>query len=127
MRSARIHPKCTPRRRRVDRELGRFVSGVETLGLQARVHWIVVSDHGMAQLSGDRVIVLDDLVDLSDVEVLETGSMLTLNPAERRHRRESIVAPRTTSPSSGVPLDRSAGGVRAGWASAGAGHHRPGG
>ena len=65
---------------RVDDELGRLVAGVEVLGLQARVHWVVVSDHGMAQLSRERVIVLDDLVDVSAVDVIETGSMLTLNP-----------------------------------------------
>jgi predicted AlkP superfamily pyrophosphatase or phosphodiesterase len=65
---------------RVDHELGRLARGVEELGLQPRVHWIVVSDHGMAQLAGDRVIVLDDLIDVAAVDVLETGSMLTLNP-----------------------------------------------
>jgi predicted AlkP superfamily pyrophosphatase or phosphodiesterase len=63
----------------VDHELGRLVAGVEALGLQSRVHWIVVSDHGMAQLSGERVILLDDLVDISAVDVIEMGSMVTLN------------------------------------------------
>ena len=67
---------------RVDHELGRLVAGVETLGLQARVHWVVVSDHGMAQLSSERVIVLDDLLDVSTVEVVDIGSMVTLNPTD---------------------------------------------
>ena len=58
---------------RVDHELGRLVAGVETLGLQARVHWVVVSDHGMAQLSSERVIVLDDLLDVSTVEIVDIG------------------------------------------------------
>jgi predicted AlkP superfamily pyrophosphatase or phosphodiesterase len=65
---------------RVDRELGRLVERIDALGLQSRVHWVVVSDHGMAQLSGDRVIVLDDLLDLSTVDLVEVGTMLTLNP-----------------------------------------------
>ena len=112
---------------RVDRELGRLVSGVETLGLQARVHWIVVSDHGMAQLSGERVIVLDDLVDVSAVEVVETGSMLTLNPkggdagrvyASLRGRHPHLRVFRSS---------RSAVGLRAGWTPAGSGHRRAGG
>jgi predicted AlkP superfamily pyrophosphatase or phosphodiesterase len=64
---------------RVDRELGRLIEGTNALGLQSRVHWVVVSDHGMAQLSGDRVIVLDDLLDPSTVDIVEVGSVLTLN------------------------------------------------
>jgi len=64
---------------RVDRELSRLIEGTNALGLQPRVHWVVVSEHGMAQLSCDRVIVLDDLLDVSTVEVVEVGTMLTLN------------------------------------------------
>lgn len=65
---------------RVDHELGRLVNGVEALGLASRVHWIVVSDHGMAALSADRVIVLDDLVDPATVRVVDAGPWLTVNP-----------------------------------------------
>jgi predicted AlkP superfamily pyrophosphatase or phosphodiesterase len=65
---------------RLDHELGRLVDETTALGLQSRVHWIVVSDHGMAPLSGDRVIVLDDLLDVSTVDLVEVGTMLTLNP-----------------------------------------------
>lgn len=65
---------------RVDHELGRLVDGVATLGLETRVHWIVVSDHGMTPLSGDRLIVLDDYLDPATVQVVDTGPWLTLNP-----------------------------------------------
>jgi predicted AlkP superfamily pyrophosphatase or phosphodiesterase len=65
---------------RVDHELGRLVEGVEALRLQSRVHWIVVSDHGMAPLSADRLIVLDDYVDLATVETVDMGPWLTVNP-----------------------------------------------
>lgn len=65
---------------RVDHELGRLVDGVESLGLAARVHWIVVSDHGMAPLSADRLIQLDDYVDPATIQVVDTGPWLTVNP-----------------------------------------------
>jgi predicted AlkP superfamily pyrophosphatase or phosphodiesterase len=64
---------------RVDRELGRLIEGVEALGLQSRVHWIVVSDHGMAALSAERLIVLDDYVDLATVQTVDMGPWLTVN------------------------------------------------
>lgn len=65
---------------RVDHELGRLIEGVEALGLEPRVHWIVVSDHGMAPLSADRLIVLDDYVDLATVQTVDMGPWLTVNP-----------------------------------------------
>lgn len=65
---------------REDHELGRLVQGVETLGLGSRVHWVVVSDHGMAPLSGDRLIVLDEYLDPGAVEIVDTGPWLTVNP-----------------------------------------------
>ena len=65
---------------RLDHELGRLVDGAEAMGLAARVHWIIVSDHGMAPLSADRLIVLDDYVDLETVQTVDMGPWLTLNP-----------------------------------------------
>ncbi|MBM3781416.1 MAG: alkaline phosphatase family protein [Acidobacteria bacterium] len=64
---------------RVDREIGRLVEGATTLGLADRVHWVVVSDHGMIGLSADRLIVIDDYVDLSTVDLGEVGPLLTLS------------------------------------------------
>ena len=64
---------------RLDRELGRLVDGVARLGLQSRVHWLLVSDHGMAALSRDRVIVLDEFLDPASVQIIEIGSTLSFN------------------------------------------------
>ena len=66
---------------RVDAEIARLVRIVEALGLQSRVHWVVVSDHGMAPLSQERQIVLDDYLDPAAVQVVDIGSLLTFNPA----------------------------------------------
>jgi predicted AlkP superfamily pyrophosphatase or phosphodiesterase len=66
----------------VDRSIGELVAGVDAAGLGDRVHYIVVSDHGMAALSQDRVIVLDNYVDLDTVEVIDWAPVLGLTPKD---------------------------------------------
>lgn len=66
----------------VDAALAQLVAGVTHARLSGRVHYVVVSDHGMAQLSRDRMIVLDDLVDVSTVEVVDWSPVLTLGPRD---------------------------------------------
>jgi predicted AlkP superfamily pyrophosphatase or phosphodiesterase len=65
---------------RVDRSLARLVNGVRAAGLNDRVHYVVVSDHGMAQLATDRMIVLDDLVSVDTVDVVDWSPVLALSP-----------------------------------------------
>ena len=55
----------------LDQALGQLLAGVDALGLTARTTFVVVSDHGMAQTSAERLIYLDDYVDLADIDVVE--------------------------------------------------------
>jgi predicted AlkP superfamily pyrophosphatase or phosphodiesterase len=64
----------------VDRMIARLMAGVESLGLGPRVNYVLVSDHGMSQLSPDRVIVLDNYIDVSSVELVDTAPIVGLNP-----------------------------------------------
>ena len=66
----------------VDRSIGDLVSGVTALGLADRVHYVLVSDHGMAALSQDRVIVLDNLIDVDEAEVIDWEPVLALWPKD---------------------------------------------
>jgi predicted AlkP superfamily pyrophosphatase or phosphodiesterase len=68
--------------RNVDRSLGELVAGVNQLGLADRVHYIVVSDHGMAALSPDRMIVLDNYVDAAALDVIDWSPVLGLAPKD---------------------------------------------
>jgi predicted AlkP superfamily pyrophosphatase or phosphodiesterase len=63
-----------------DRLVGSLVEGVTRLGLDARATYVVVSDHGMAETTLDRTVLLDDYVDLARVEVLDAGPFLGLRP-----------------------------------------------
>lgn len=66
--------------RNLDEAFGQLVSGVEKLNLLDRTTFVLVSDHGMSQLSDDRIIFLDDYVDVSTVDVIEWTPMLALAP-----------------------------------------------
>ena len=65
---------------RLDQMLGRLISGVSRLNLADRVNMVVVSDHGMAQLSDRRLIYLEDYLDLSTVDITEWSPVLGLVP-----------------------------------------------
>jgi predicted AlkP superfamily pyrophosphatase or phosphodiesterase len=73
-------PRVLEAARRLDASLGQLVSGIRKLGLLDRTVLVIVSDHGMSQLSGNRVIFVDDYLDLSTVEVIEWTPNFTLRP-----------------------------------------------
>lgn len=66
----------------VDRSIGELVDGVAAIGLADRVHYVLVSDHGMAALSPDRVIVLDNYLDVSTVDIVDMEPVLAVSPKD---------------------------------------------
>jgi predicted AlkP superfamily pyrophosphatase or phosphodiesterase len=75
---------------RVDGYLGRLVRGLERRNLLDRVNLVVVSDHGMAEVSTGRVVVLDDYISLGDIEIVELNPTLSIIP--RPGREEAVHA-----------------------------------
>ncbi len=55
----------------LDKEIGVLVDGVNDLALTPRVHYVIVSDHGMSQVSTSRVVVLDDYLDTRTVDLID--------------------------------------------------------
>jgi predicted AlkP superfamily pyrophosphatase or phosphodiesterase len=66
----------------VDSYLARLVRGLEQRALLDTTNIIVVSDHGMAAIDPERVIVLDDYISAEDVEVVDINPTLGLFPKE---------------------------------------------
>jgi predicted AlkP superfamily pyrophosphatase or phosphodiesterase len=66
--------------KRVDAVLGRLVAGLEARGTLAKIDLVIVSDHGMADVSPQRAIRLEDFIDLSQVAWEEGGTTLHLFP-----------------------------------------------
>jgi predicted AlkP superfamily pyrophosphatase or phosphodiesterase len=64
----------------VDGMIGRLVAGIERLGLAPLVNYVLVSDHGMAALSRERTIVLDDYVDMSTVDLIDSSPIVGMTP-----------------------------------------------
>lgn len=81
--------------RRVDAALGRLLDGLRRRNLAERVNLVIVSDHGMAATSPDRVILLDDLVDVKDVHVVSSGAVTELRPQPGREQvaEQRLLAP----------------------------------
>lgn len=73
---------------RVDGYLGRLMRGLDERGLLDRVNLVVISDHGMAETSPERLIVLDDYISLDDVDVVDINPTLGLFP--RPGREEAV-------------------------------------
>jgi predicted AlkP superfamily pyrophosphatase or phosphodiesterase len=67
---------------RVDASIGTLIDGVKEIGLGDRVNYVVVSDHGMAALSPDRMIVLDDYIDVRTADVIDWAPVLALSPKD---------------------------------------------
>ena len=63
----------------VDRHIGDLVAGAASLGRP--INLVVVSDHGMADVSGDRVVRLDALIDRASFIAVETGPYAAIEPA----------------------------------------------
>lgn len=70
--------------RTVDARIGDLVSGIDKRGLSDRVNLIIVSDHGMAEISPERFVYLDDHVELEEGELFEDGSIVQIYPREGR-------------------------------------------
>lgn len=70
--------------RRVDRYLDRLIRGLTERGLQNRVNIVIVSDHGMAESDGSKVVVLDDYLELNGIDVVDLNPTLGLFPPPDR-------------------------------------------
>src|SRR5262249_54157959 len=66
--------------REVDAALGRLLAGLKQRGLTDSVNLVIVSDHGATASGPDRVIVLDRIVDVADIDLVTNGVLASLAP-----------------------------------------------
>lgn len=65
-----------------DSLLGYLLDGIEAHNLAGQLNLIITSDHGMAELSSEKVILLDELIDLDAVEVIDWTPVAMIQPEE---------------------------------------------
>ncbi len=63
-----------------DKAIAQLVEGIHKLDLDEAVNLVIVSDHGMAEVSPDRTIILSDLVKPAGVQVDFSGAVAGLRP-----------------------------------------------
>jgi predicted AlkP superfamily pyrophosphatase or phosphodiesterase len=66
----------------IDAAMKALVDGLEKQGIEADL--VIVADHGMAPISGERVVFLDDKVDAAAFNVMGHGPVATLDPVAGR-------------------------------------------
>jgi predicted AlkP superfamily pyrophosphatase or phosphodiesterase len=77
-------PEVAEAVRRVDSYLQQLIEGLRTRHLLNQVNLLIVSDHGMATTSRERVIFLDDFVTVEDLHIVTWSPVLMLYPPPGR-------------------------------------------
>jgi predicted AlkP superfamily pyrophosphatase or phosphodiesterase len=68
----------------IDGLIGYLLEKVDDVGLGESLNIIILSDHGMSDLSEERVIFLEDLISLNDVEIMDWTPVAMIRPKEGR-------------------------------------------
>lgn len=71
----------------VDTALQHLVQGLKQRGLDQRANLVIVSDHGMTSAGRDRVVVLNDLLNVDDISLYNAGILAGLAP-KSGHEKE---------------------------------------
>lgn len=77
-------PQTNAALRAVDGYIGRLVEGLKVRGIYDSTVLVIVSDHGMAATSPERVIRLEDVVDPAAVQLVYWGPANFINPVPGR-------------------------------------------
>jgi len=64
----------------IDTKIGMLVDGLKALHQPANL--VIVADHGMAPISSDRVVALDQIAPSGDYRVIESGPYASLEPTK---------------------------------------------
>jgi predicted AlkP superfamily pyrophosphatase or phosphodiesterase len=78
-------PQLLAAMERVDQAIGLLLQGLAARRIEDQVNIVVVSDHGMAACSRQRLIMLDDYVDPSNVIVVDTSPVLAAKAKDGNH------------------------------------------
>jgi predicted AlkP superfamily pyrophosphatase or phosphodiesterase len=65
-----------------DTTVGRLVAELKERGIDDQVNLVIVSDHGMSELSEKRRVFLDNYISMDSVEVIDSSPIVTLRPKD---------------------------------------------
>ena len=64
----------------MDQYLGMLMNGIRKLAMLSQVNVLIVSDHGMAEISPERCIFLDDYIDIETIDLINWGPFADFFP-----------------------------------------------
>jgi len=67
----------------VDGYIGYLTKELKSRGLKEDLNIIIVSDHGMATVSQEKVILLDNIIPLNDVEIVDLAPVTAIRTSEK--------------------------------------------
>lgn len=88
----------------VDDHIQRLLDGLEARGLSDTLNMLIVSDHGMSPTSQERVLILDDYIDLDDVFIVDYNPVAMINVRDNRTTPEALVEALDAAPHSSAYL-----------------------
>lgn len=75
-------PETAAAVKEADDAVARLLAGLERLGLRESASLVIVSDHGMSEITPEQTVFFEDLMDLSQVRVEATGPYGGVRPKE---------------------------------------------
>lgn len=66
-------PEAVAAVKEADDAVARLLTGLERLGLRESANLVIVSDHGMSEISPEQTVFFEDLLDVSKVRIEATG------------------------------------------------------
>ncbi|KAK9371988.1 alkaline-phosphatase-like protein [Lipomyces chichibuensis] len=91
-----LGPEINDGLKQVDDMVGAILGGIDDRNISSVTNVVIVSDHGMASTSNDRLIFLDDLIDPKSVEHTDGWPLFGMRPYEY-NTSEQIYAEITSS------------------------------
>jgi len=72
-------PETREALREIDAQIGNLSSNLRNEGLEDEINIVVVGDHGMATTSSERVMLVDNYIDLEEVYITDLGPLGLIN------------------------------------------------
>jgi predicted AlkP superfamily pyrophosphatase or phosphodiesterase len=72
-------PEVVEAIKRADDLIGYLIRKMEQAGIRQNTNLMIISDHGMTEVSRERIVVLDDMIDPDDLELVEYSPSLMAN------------------------------------------------
>lgn len=82
-------PKLAETIRMMDERIAQLVARLEAIGADRYTHLVICSDHGMASVNRERILVIEDHVSLDEVQIESDGTLAALRPL--RETPEALV------------------------------------